>query len=99
MKRNIKIKHTQITSNIRVSTAAIWREEIFYDGLHRYWLIETWCFSDDLRQKSFQVVHGTPGYLYDRIRWKARKVHGYIVNNLKTKFPSGFKKMDGLHKP
>jgi len=81
--RDIRIKQDTITDEIRVSTAAIYREEIFYDGLHKYWLIETWCFSNDPKQKSFQVIHGTPGFLYDQIRWKARKVHGYIVENLR----------------
>ena len=83
--KNIRIKHDIITDKIRVSTAAIWREEILYDSLHKYWLIETWCFSDDPTQKSFQVIHGTPNYLYDQIRWKARKVHKYIVENLKKR--------------
>jgi len=86
--RNVRIKHDFITNKIRVSTAAIWREQIFYDSLHKYWLIETWCFSDDPKQKSFQVIHGTPGYLYDWVRWEARKVHGYIVENLKKKLRS-----------
>jgi len=81
--RDIRIKQDTITDEIRVSTAAIYREEVFYDGLHKYWLIETWCFSKDPKQKSFQVIYGTPSFLYDQIRWKARKVHGYIVENLR----------------
>lgn len=84
--RNIRIRQDQITDKIRVSTAAIWREEIFCDGPHEYWLVETWCFSDDPRQRSFQVIHGTPTHLHNEIRWIAMKTHDYIVKNLRGKY-------------
>jgi len=81
---DIDLGKTQITDKIRVSTAAIFREEYF----GKYWLIETWIFSDDLRQRSRQIIHGsssgdTPS---PRLCDKAKEVHQHISYNLHQKF-------------
>ena len=78
---------TKITDKIRVSSAAIARRESFGN----YYLIETWCFSDDPRQKSFQVVHGSKSSLdFNDLEpedcLEAKKIHRYISDNLIKKF-------------
>ena len=81
----MRIIHTQITPNIRVSTAAIYYEQTYY--VRPYWRFETWCFSKDDRQRSFQVIHGTDS---NKFSWydlrTSIKVHQYIAKNLKKKF-------------
>lgn len=82
--RNLDLGKNQITEKIRVSTAALYRDDL----PHPYWLIETWIFSDDPRQKSHQVVHGTPSAMgavnyYDVMY--ARKIHKIITNNLRNR--------------
>lgn len=84
---NINFGKTQITDKIRVSTAAIYSAAHFGE----YWQVETWCFSDDPRQRSFQVIHGTSGILdgefHDhRLRLIAEKVHKQIACNLIRKY-------------
>jgi hypothetical protein len=80
-KPNISIIHTRITDKIRVSSAAIYYDEYFGDR-YQY---ETWCFSDDPRQRSFQVIHGSYyKWYYDYILLTIR-VHQHIVKNLKKK--------------
>lgn len=88
--RNIDLAKTQITASIRVSTAAIWREEHF----GKYFIVETWIFSDDPRQKSRQIIHGTPSEFSVSQALQAaqeppefrtaQKVHRQIANNLKA---------------
>lgn len=81
---NVDLGKTQITDKIRVSSAAIFREEYF----GKYWLIETWIFSDDPRQRNTQIIHGSPsGDTPSRVFCdKAKKVHQYISSNLQKKF-------------
>lgn len=86
---NIDLGKTRITDRIRVSSAALHRTE--WHG--SYWLIETWIFSDDPAQKCHQVIHGTPTSFQgerppdERVVAEARKVHGYMVDGLRKKFP------------
>jgi len=54
---NIDLGKTQITDKIRVSSAAIFYQEMFGD----YYQVETWIFSDDERIKSKMQIHGTCG--------------------------------------
>lgn len=51
---NIDLGKTQITDKIRVSSAAIFYQEMFGD----YYQIETWIFSDDKSLKSRMFIHG-----------------------------------------
>jgi hypothetical protein len=82
---NIDLGKTQITDKIRVSSAAI-----YYDGMWfgNYYQLETWIFSDDKeRQESHQIIHGTCGNnIPEKLIAKTKKVHDYISNNLKIKF-------------
>lgn len=80
-KSNISIIHTRITDKIRVSSAAIYYDEAFGDR-YQY---ETWCFSGDPRQRSFQVIHGSWSCVDYHYLLKTIKVHQYIVKNLKAK--------------
>jgi len=84
--KNIQIKHSQITNKVRVSSAAIWYEIYNQYGLMPYYQYETWCFSDDPEQRSFQVIHGTPHSQDAYYHNKAITVHEHIVNNLSKKF-------------
>ena len=82
----IDLGKTQITGKIRVSSAA--RPRANFGG---WWLVETWIFSDDPRQRNRQVVHGECFLHHDcppnrDLCGKARKVHDYIAANLKAKF-------------
>ena len=80
---NQDLGHTKITDKIRVSSAGIFRE----DGIWgKHFIVETWCFSDDPRQNSFQVIHGTPSRITDFYKKKITKIHNYIANNLKNKY-------------
>ena len=84
---NIDLGKTQITDKIRVSSAAIFRNVHFGD----YWLIETWVFSADPRQRNRQIIHGSAGTSEGRPPTKghcekAKKVHGHISANLLKKF-------------
>jgi len=83
-KSNIRIIQTQITDDIRVSTAGIFYEE-HWGNRFQY---ETWCFSNNPKQKSFQVIHGS----YSRVDFyylrKSIKIHRYISDNLKKKHDS-----------
>ena len=84
---NARIIHTQITPDIRVSTAAIYYP---YGSImlnpSPYYQYETWCFSDDNRQRSFQVIHGC-WYKVDYL-WLVNtiKIHMHIVKNLKARY-------------
>jgi len=78
---NFNIESTVLTNEIRVSTAGVWLS--FEHG--SYLQYETWVFSKDPNQRSIQVIHGThyaESEVLDRI---SRKVHNYMVNNLKKK--------------
>ena len=83
--KNRDLGKSQITEKIRVSTAAIFRDDLPCP----YWLVETWIFSDDKRQRSHQIVHGTPSAFNDFIPGsiinKAKIVHRTITNNLRVK--------------
>ena len=82
--KSFRIIGTQITPLIRVSTAAILRPG-FAASPNPYYQYETWCFSKDSKQKSFQVIHGTDGGVRFYLMTKAIKVHRHIVNNLKNR--------------
>jgi hypothetical protein len=69
---------TQITDKIRVSSAALYYQADFGD----YYQYETWIFSDDIRQRSKQVIHGTSLYTSKNLEDKTKKVHKYISDNL-----------------
>ena len=77
-KSNIRIIHTQITPTIRVSTAGIFYEEMWGPRFQ----YETWCFSDDPKQKTFQVIHGSCREIDQHYLKKSIKVHKYISDNL-----------------
>jgi hypothetical protein len=82
----VDLGKTQITDKIHISSAALPRSD--FGG---WWLIETWIFSDDPRQRNVQVVHGEC-FLHvgcppnQDICNKARKAHGHIAANLRAKF-------------
>ena len=77
--QNKSIAHTKITDKIRVSTAAI-QSSFQYDTYYQY---ETWCFSEDPRQRTFQKIHGTDSRNDNKHMIRdAIKVHSYIVWNL-----------------
>jgi len=78
--------HTQVTEAIRVSSAALERE---YPGHH--WLVETWCFSDDPRQRSFQIIHGTTGSIEEDhpVVKICHRIHHYVVEGLRKKHIGG----------
>jgi len=81
--QNYDLGKTQITDNVRVSSAALWREE--FGG---YFLVETWCFSEDPRQRSFQIIHGTPAGSISANSCEvedAWKIHQYVVAGLRRK--------------
>lgn len=84
--RNIDLGHSAITPAIWVSSAALCRDDWF----GKWWLIETWIFSDDPRQKNRQIIHGdapfASGKPDERICDKARKVHAHIADSLRKKF-------------
>jgi hypothetical protein len=85
--RSIDLGKSQITPIIRVSSAALMRD----DWWGSWWLVETWIFSDDPRQKSRQIIHGDSGAgggrpPHERICATARKVHGQIAENLRRRF-------------
>ena len=54
---NVNLAHDQITPEARVSTGVIWNPPGMYHGA--YWQVETWCFSSNPAQRSFQRIHGT----------------------------------------
>jgi hypothetical protein len=78
---NIRIMHTQITPEIMVSTAGIFYDEMWGERFQ----YETWCFSDDPKQKSFQVIHGSCGLVDPYYLKKSIKIHRYISSNLKNR--------------
>jgi len=79
--KNCRILHTQITPNIRVSSAAIWYGPSYYSIKGRF-QYETFCFSDDPKQKTFQVIHGSWGDIDWRHLRDVIKIHRFIVFNL-----------------
>jgi len=80
-KPNIRIIQTQITPEIRMSTAGIFYNEQWGERFQ----YETWCFSDDPKQRSFQVIHGSCGWLDQHYLKKSIKIHRYISSNLKKR--------------
>lgn len=85
--RNIDLGKSQITPLIRVSSAALLREEVW----GRWWLVETWIFSDDERQKNRQIIHGDPmamagGGIDPMLAQNVRRIHGQIAANLRRRF-------------
>jgi len=81
---NIDLGKTQITPEIRVSSAAIFYKSWFGD----YYQLETFIFSDNNElQKSRQVIHGTCGREIPlRLQDKIKKIHAYISKNLCDKY-------------
>ena len=84
-RNNIKIIQTQIQDvpEIRVSTAGIWYPPEYHSP-HGRFQYETWCFSDDNRQQSFQIIHGSDKDICFYCLRKAIKIHRYVSNNLKS---------------
>jgi hypothetical protein len=83
--RNIDLGKDRITDKVRVSSAAIYSSAYFGD----YRQVETWIFSDDPRQKSHQIIHGTcsvQGDIPPALLEKCRHVHRRIVGNLTYDF-------------
>lgn len=83
MNENIDLGKTQITDKIRVSSAAIFYDEVF----GRRYQIETFIFSDDPKISTQQIIHGDcyPFNPLSRYVLNCQKVHEYISNNLKQK--------------
>lgn len=90
---NVTLSQDSITPKVWVSTAAICLGAHF--GL--YWQVETWIFSEDPRQRTRQVIHGTRSVQRFEWEWKdlfaheyleeiALRAHGHIVNNLRKRF-------------
>lgn len=79
---NIDLGKTQITDNVRVSSAAIYYDEWFGE---RYQL-ETFIFSNDKRIRTTQIIHKSimPSYL-DNYKDEITKIHNYISDNVKRK--------------
>lgn len=78
---NIDLGKTQITNNIRVSSAAIFYESPFFGD---YYQFETFIFSEDKAvQKSRQIIHGTTWNIsHNELLNKTKKVHSYVSQNL-----------------
>ena len=85
-RKNIYIMHTKITPDIRVSTAGIWYYPEGNWSPYGRFQYETWCFSNNSKQKSFQVIHGSSEEISKYLLMKAIKIHRHIVNNLKRKY-------------
>ena len=80
---NFRIMHTQITPEIRVSTAAI-RYEIYNSyGLRPYFQYETFIFHED-DSRTIQRIHGTSSDVSHELILKSIKAHKHISNNLKN---------------
>ena len=77
-KPNIRIMHTRITPDIRVSTAGIYYDEPWGERFQ----YETWCFSNDPAQRSFQVIHGSCAHVDNFYLNKSIRIHRYIASNL-----------------
>ena len=75
---NMRIRQTQITPLIRVSTAGIFYEE-YWGNRFQY---ETWCFSNDPKQRSFQVIHGSYCGISPVFIKRSLKIHKYISDGL-----------------
>ena len=85
--KNCRIIQTIISPKIYVSTAAIWYDwGIGGYGPSKYFQYETWCFSDDINQRSFQIIHGCCGWIDFYLLKSSIKIHRYISNNLKEKY-------------
>ena len=82
MSNNFNIASTQITPQIRVSSAAIW-----YDHENRY-QVETVIFSDSEDQRTRQFIHGSTcgedGI--DELTEYAQTFHRRIVLKLRRNF-------------
>jgi hypothetical protein len=88
--RNQQLASTLVTPHICVSSAAIRRD----DWWGKWWLVETWIFSDDPRQRDRQIIHnkgmsGGGDAPPERLCDTARKVHEYVVDGLRRKFDTG----------
>ena len=81
---NIRIMQTKITPHIRISSAGIFYNEAWGPRFQ----YETWCFSDDPKQKSFQVIHGSDGTISQYYLKKSIKIHRQIVSNLQEMYRS-----------
>lgn len=81
----IDLGKTQITDDIRVSSAAIWYDQPWFGS---YYQVETFIFSNDKdKQRQVMVIHGTtsgdkvPQWLIE----KCAKVHNSMVKGLTKK--------------
>ncbi len=83
---DVRLPKTQITDKIRVSSAAI---HYPHDAFGERWQFETWIFSDDPRQCSRHVIHGSASRLPAAfLEAKTLRIHESIVRCLREKFPS-----------
>lgn len=81
---NKDLGHTVITDKIRVSSAAI---KSFSPHTGEYYQYETFIFSDDERQKTRQVIHGTSDNNNDEyLTALTKKIHRRIADNLKENY-------------
>lgn len=83
--KNIDLGKTQITEQVRVSSAAIFYKSPFFGD---YYQFETFIFSEDKGvQKSRQIIHGTTWNInHNFLLQQTKKVHAYVSNNLTRKF-------------
>lgn len=80
---NIDLGKTTITDKIRVSSAAIFYEASFGN----YYQLETWIFSDDIRYKSRQTIHGTCAEkIPERLIIDTQTFHRRVAKGLMKKF-------------
>lgn len=74
---------TRITDQIRISSAAIHYEAAGVCG-DDYFQYETFIFSDDPRQRTRHVIHGTAYSKSVTLEEKTKKAHAQICANLCT---------------
>jgi hypothetical protein len=80
---NKDLGKTQITKDIRVSSAAIFYKEWFGD----YYQYETWIFSSDSRLKPRQFTWGTSGgEISEKLKWLTENAHRRIAKIMKANF-------------
>lgn len=83
---SVDLGKTQITDKIRVSSAAILYA---HEPWGPRWQVETWIFSDDRRQASRQIIHGSvshPPEQADPMWRRAVRVNEAIAKNLAALF-------------
>lgn len=85
--KNTNLNSSVINGKIRVSTAIIYYDSVNAYYPYPYLQYETYIFSDDKRQKTKQIIHGTSGKNGSIfLEKKSKKIHKHISNNLKKRF-------------